>query len=120
MSVDTIYNRRSIRKFINKDVSVEIIQKLIDSGRVAPSAKNRQPWKYIVFGNEHKQELLKHMEKGIIRKENNQPMLPNSVSGIPDAKNTLRIMKEAPIIIIVININGVSPFVELNVDNSLS
>ena len=51
MSVDAIYERRSIRKFQQKEVSLEIINKILDAGRAAPSAKNRQPWKYIVFGN---------------------------------------------------------------------
>lgn len=120
MSIDAIYNRRSIRKFLKKDVSIDIIQQLIDSGRVAPSAKNRQPWKYIVFGNEHKQELLQNMETGIFREENNQSLLPNSTSGISDAKNTLRIMKEAPIIIMVINTNGKSPFCEINADDRIT
>lgn len=120
MSIDAIYNRRSIRKFLKKDVSIDIIQQLIDSGRVAPSAKNRQPWKYIVFGNEHKQELLQNMETGIFREENNQSFLPNSTSGISDAKNTLRIMKEAPIIIMVINTNGKSPFCEINADDRIT
>jgi nitroreductase len=120
MSIDSIYNRRSIRKFLKKDVSIDIIQQLIDSGRVAPSAKNRQPWKYIVFGNEHKQELLQNMEKGIFREEHKQSLLQNSTSGIADAKNTLRIMKEAPIIIIVINTNGESPFCEINAEERIT
>lgn len=44
--MNAIYERRSIRKFQEKDVPLEDISKIIDSARVAPSAKNRQPWKW--------------------------------------------------------------------------
>lgn len=94
---------------------MEILNKILDAGRVAPSAKNRQPWKYIVFGNEHKKELLRAMEAGLEREEKGVTDLPESRYGIPDAKNTLRIMKEAPIIIVVMNTNAKSPF--LMIDN---
>ncbi len=113
---DSIYSRRSIRKYLDKNVSKEMIEQVIDAGRMAPSAKNRQPWKYIVFGGESKKELLNQMEIGIEREENEQAFLVNSKHGIPDAKNTLRIMKEAPVIIVVLNTNGTTPFEELNVD----
>ena len=55
---DMIYNRRSIRKFIDKDIPIELIEQVIDAGRMSPSAKNRQPWKYIVLGGNSKKEFL--------------------------------------------------------------
>lgn len=54
MNDDPICSRRSIRKFLNQNVPIELINEVLDAGRMAPSAKNRQPWKYIVFGNEKK------------------------------------------------------------------
>lgn len=110
MNDNPIYNRRSIRRFLDKDVSLELIDAILDAGRVAPSAKNRQPWKYIVFGNEKKAELIHYMQQGIIREEQGNSLLPRSRFGVPDAKNTLRVMEEAPIVIIAINTNGISPF----------
>lgn len=38
---DMIYNRRSIRKYQDKNVSKELVDSIIDAARVAPSAKNR-------------------------------------------------------------------------------
>ena len=115
-----IYSRRSIRKYSSKEVSLEIMDEILDAGRVAPSAKNRQPWKYIVFGGEKKKELLDVMERGIRREENEKALLPNSKYGIPDAKNTLRIMRNAPMIIIVENTNGSSPFEEIDADRRIT
>lgn len=48
------------------------------------------------------------------------PRLPLSVNGIPDAKNTLQIMETAPVVIIVLNTSGKSPFVQLDVDDRFS
>lgn len=111
----TIHKRRSIRKFQKKDVPIEILNEILDAGRMAPSAKNRQPWKYIVFGNGHKKELLNVMDAGLRREEHGITDLPKSGHGLSDARNTLRVMLEAPIIIVVLNTNARSPF--LSVDN---
>ena len=119
MNNNPIYDRRSIRKFLDKAVPIECIEQIIDAGRVAPSAKNRQPWKYIVFGGKSKEELLDHMEKGIIREEVS-PELPNSCHGIADAKNTLRIMREAPVIIVILNTNGKSIFDNIDCDERVT
>lgn len=117
--LEEIYSRRSIRKYTNEPISCPIIEKIIDAGRVAPSAKNRQPWKYLVYSGEAKVRLLSIMKKGIEMEEIN-PRLPLSVNGIPDAKNTLRIMENAPVVIVVLNTNGKSPFVQLDVDGRFS
>lgn len=120
MALDAIYSRRSIRKFQKKDIPLEIINKVLDAGRVAPSAKNRQPWKYIVLANEHKTEFLKAMERGLHREEIGVAALPQSKHGILDARNTFRIMQEAPIIIAVMNINAKSPFCPLDNDGRIT
>lgn len=43
-----IYRRRSIRLYRKKPVSREIIHRLLEAARFAPSAGNGQPWKFIV------------------------------------------------------------------------
>ena len=118
--MNPIYDRRSIRKYKDKPVDKQLITDMIDAGRVAPSAKNRQPWKYIVFSGQSKEEMLDKMEAGINREENISPSLPESSAGIPDARNTLRIMREAPVIILVLNTNGKSPFDPVNADDRIT
>ncbi|MDE7447407.1 MAG: nitroreductase family protein [Lachnospiraceae bacterium] len=113
----SIYHRRSIRKYSDKPVSKEMIVQIIDAGRMSPSAKNRQPWRYIVLGGENKSEFLGHMWKGILREENERAMLPNSENGIPDAKNTWKIMMQAPILIVILNTNGKNPFDVIDSDS---
>ena len=72
MSENAIYDRRSIRKYQDREVPTEYIEQLIDAARMAPSAKNRQPWKYIVYTVDGKQKLTDAMAKGIEREESGQ------------------------------------------------
>ena len=49
-----IYRRRSIRLFQNKPVPKELLQRIIEAARWAPSAGNCQPWKFVVVTNKEK------------------------------------------------------------------
>ena len=40
--------RRSIRKFAPDDVPDEMIAQMLEAARLAPSASNRQPWRFLV------------------------------------------------------------------------
>jgi nitroreductase len=45
---EAITRRRSIRAFKSQDVPKDIVKKLLEAGRWAPSAGNIQPWEFIV------------------------------------------------------------------------
>ncbi len=47
--LDIIKSRRSIRKFDAQEVSDEIIQKVLEAGRWAPSGLNNQPWRFALI-----------------------------------------------------------------------
>ena len=58
--LEAIKGRRSIRAFKSQAVSTEIVEKLIDAARWAPSAGNIQPWEFIIVRNpEIKRNLAK-------------------------------------------------------------
>jgi F420 biosynthesis protein FbiB-like protein len=42
-------SRRSIRKFSDRAVSKEFIDKILETATWAPSAHNRQPWRFVVL-----------------------------------------------------------------------
>jgi nitroreductase len=46
-TLEAIDNRKSVRKYNSKLVSKEIIERIINAGRKAPSAVNVQPWEFI-------------------------------------------------------------------------
>ncbi len=49
---EAIFTRRSVRKFLKKDISNEIIKKLLEAGNAAPSAGNLQARDFIVVRDE--------------------------------------------------------------------
>lgn len=57
---EAIQNRRSIRKYDDKLVEKEKIEKLLRAGMQAPSAANQQPWEFIVVENK---ETLQKLSK---------------------------------------------------------
>lgn len=46
---DAIHSRRTIRTFTGKKIQKSDLEKIVDAGRVAPSAVNRQMWDFIVI-----------------------------------------------------------------------
>ena len=59
--IDAIRDRRSIRKYKSEPVSKALIDQILQSGIVAPSSKNRQPWKFIVATGNEKDEACRVM-----------------------------------------------------------
>ena len=49
---EVIKNRRSIRKYQDKNVEREKLQKVLEAARLAPSAMNRQPYQLFVITNQ--------------------------------------------------------------------
>ncbi len=48
-----ISERESIRSYDpERKIPEEIIRKILEAGRIAPSAANRQPWKFVVVSSE--------------------------------------------------------------------
>jgi nitroreductase len=49
---ELIRTRESVRNYDpNRPVPKEILEKIIDAGRLAPSARNCQPWKFLVISS---------------------------------------------------------------------
>ena len=49
---EAIRSRRSIRKYRKDPVPEDLVLKILDAGRWAPSASNLQPWSFIVLRDE--------------------------------------------------------------------
>ncbi|MGL4991490.1 MAG: nitroreductase family protein [Sarcina sp.] len=63
--LETIKNRRSIRKFNDKNISEDILLQLVEAASYAPNGHNTQPWHFSIIQN---QDLLN--ELNIVAKEN--------------------------------------------------
>lgn len=59
-----ISDRRSIRKYKSREIEEEKLEKILESARIAPSAANRQEWKFIVVKNKETRENLVEAANG--------------------------------------------------------
>jgi nitroreductase len=53
--VDTtlaIASRREVREYADRDIPEDVIRTILDAGRLAGSAKNRQPWRFLIVEDE--------------------------------------------------------------------
>jgi len=63
--VDVILSRRSIRRYKQKEIPKEVLYKILEAGRQAPSAANRQPWHFIVVTD---YEIKRELSKGLVNR----------------------------------------------------
>ena len=57
-AMECLRTRRSIRNFLDKEVPKEVIEDVIDAGRLAPTANNVQPWEFIVVTDKEMRKNL--------------------------------------------------------------
>ena len=58
--MEAIIKRRSVRAWQNKSVEPEKLARVLEAGRQAPSANNRQPWRFVVVTDEGiRKQLIK-------------------------------------------------------------
>lgn len=92
---DIINQRRSIRKFSHDNLSDDIVLDLIDCARKAPSAKNRQPWKFVVLRGDEKNKISEMMLSDL-SEEDEENCIPNN-----SVKYSAEVIEQAPILILV-------------------
>lgn len=61
--MNSIFKRRSIRKYTNQEVSEDDVRKLLEAGMCAPSASNIRPWHFIVVRDKDMLEKLSKTHK---------------------------------------------------------
>ena len=58
MILKEILKRKSVRSYLDKPVKEEKLNEVLEAGRLAPSACNIQPWKFIVVKDKKRREKL--------------------------------------------------------------
>ena len=96
-TIKAIEDRRSIRKYKDVKVSKEQILDILNAGRLAPSAKNRQPWYFVKVSTEMKNEIANLMIKYAQNK--------NKDGRLYSVSFTANVIKEAPVLILILKSN---------------
>jgi nitroreductase len=82
--IDFVLTRRSIRRYENKDIPEEVLQQILEAGRQAPSAANRQPIRFVVVKNH---AILKNLCDNLITRF--VKFAPMAVVGCGDVNSLL-------------------------------
>jgi nitroreductase len=99
-TLEAIAERRSIRKFRDQPVPDHLLRQVLHAATLAPSGKNRQPWRFHVVRGEARGEMVRVMREAIARFE-------EQGEGTGSAKWTIQVMEQAPVTVFVYN-----PFAE--------
>jgi nitroreductase len=71
---ELLLKRRSVRKYIDKPVTVGVLKEVISESTLAPSAGNEQPWKYIIVNNKALlQKISDECKQNILARIKNNP-----------------------------------------------
>jgi nitroreductase len=94
--METVSRRRSIRRFKDAPVPRELIEKLLAAAVLAPSAKNRQPWRFVVLQGAARVKLARLMTEGAEAVEARG-------EATHSCRHSARIVAQAPVTILVFN-----------------
>ena len=56
--LDTVRGRRSVRRYLARAIPEELVDRVLEAGRWAPSPHGRQPWRFAVITKEETKERL--------------------------------------------------------------
>lgn len=105
---EAIRKRRSVRKFQTKAIPHEDLLKILAAGIEAPSGKNRQPWRFVVVRGNGKKEMIEILKKGVEAEEDEEWK--------KWAMNSVNIMNDAPVSVLVFNKYGDRPWKEQSIE----
>ncbi len=91
-----IHARRSIRLYQNKPVEEQKLYQLIDAARMAPSAKNRQPWRFIIETDASRKKQISEIMKSFFKEGMEYPEYVKTIN------LSARIINRAPAVIWVL------------------
>lgn len=102
---ENIITRRSTRKYLDKEVSQELLEKIIETGRYAPSGGNSQSNHFLVIQNK---QIIDHFVKMVERAFSQMEITENMYRSL---QNSINLSKKggyvfcynAPVLIIVAN-----------------
>jgi nitroreductase len=99
LSLDhAIKGRRSIRRFKPDEIPVDTVRAVLEAGTWAPSAKNGQQWRFTVLTGESKKRFTAMFGSELTK-------LMKKKQSVGPGFGSLKVMEQAPVNIIVWNIN---------------
>jgi nitroreductase len=112
-TLTAIESRRSVRKFRDDTIPEDKLEAILRAASLAPSGKNRQPWRFVVVKADKRPEMVRLMREGIEEKK-----ARGEATG--SAEWTIKVMEMAPVTVFVFNPEGVQPWLPHDVRQMFS
>jgi nitroreductase len=96
---DLIRTRRAIRRFKPDPIPPDVLDRILEAGIWAPSAMNRQPWKYFVLSEEMRDRLA-NLHQGLIEQMEDRIRAKYGEEGVEIRRNLYKNFADAPIAIV--------------------
>ncbi len=68
--MEGLLTRRSVRKFQDKPIPKELLEKVVEAGEYAPSAHNTQPWEFLIIQDKEKLKHFRVLQRSALFAEN--------------------------------------------------
>jgi F420 biosynthesis protein FbiB-like protein len=95
-----IAQRRSIRHFLPRPVEPDVLEQLLAAAQWAPSAHNRQPWRFVVvLGERNKRSLADRMAERLAAELRAQDVDEKAIAA--DTTRSRQRLTGAPVLIVV-------------------
>lgn len=95
-----VRGRRSIRRYADAPVARELIERVLEAARWAPSAHNRQPWRFAVTASAERKSALARAMGECLRADLQRDGVPQDVIE-KDATRSFQRLTNAPVVIVV-------------------
>ena len=103
-TLEAIATWRSVRKFTHRPVAKKTVNAVLAAAILAPSGKNRQPWRFVVVaGDEKRTQMIRVMREGIADTKARGMETGTAIM-------TARVMERAPVTVFVFNPEGAHPW----------
>jgi nitroreductase len=64
--LDVILSRRSVRRYENKEIPQDVLDKIVEAGRQSPSAVNKQPYHFVIVTDSEIKKEMKSLLSGFL------------------------------------------------------
>ncbi len=97
--LDFLKRRRSIRKYLPKEVPLELIDLILEAARWAPSAHNAQPWRFFIVSKQEMKEKLAREMAERFQQDLEKDGIPKGLA-VDRAEASIKRFSASPVIIV--------------------
>jgi F420 biosynthesis protein FbiB-like protein len=110
--LDFMRARRSLRRYRKEQVPREWIERLLEAAVWAPSAHNRQPWRFVIIDKEATKERLAREMGALLRRDLMADGAPQAVIETDVERSYLRITSAPLLILLCMSLNDMDVYAD--------